>query len=233
MPAKRVLAVLAASAVLLSGVLALLATLVEADGIEADLAERSRQALAEAGLPTDVVSFSGRDADVRARTPREALLASAVVATVDGVRSVDVSEVATASPAQAERGLVAEAHRAATALLQRAVDDVLAEHPITFRPDSAALTRAGEDAVAEVAAVLADAPSDRRFEVGGHVARVLGSDREGAEELSHARAAAVAEELVNHGIPPQQVTSVGYGDTRPLSRLGTSAIDRRVEITVR
>ncbi|EHR63383.1 OmpA/MotB family protein [Saccharomonospora cyanea] len=237
MPAPRVLAALAALAVLVSGVLASVATLVERDGIEADLTTRSREALARYRVPADVVDFSGRDATVSARSPRSALLAKAVVESVDGVRSVDV--VTTGShdgPPGAHLGALVDPgtdDAAAKARLQWSLDRVLADTPITFLPDSARLTSDGEAAVAKVAESLVEAPTDWRFEVGGHVARVPGADPESAEELSYERAEAVTEELVNLGISPEQVEAVGYGDTRPLSEHGTSPTDRRVEISVR
>ncbi|TMZ46172.1 OmpA family protein, partial [Klebsiella pneumoniae] len=65
MSAPRRFAVLAVLAVVVSGVLALLAVLVERDDIESDLTTRARDALEQAHLPTDVVTFSGRDATVR------------------------------------------------------------------------------------------------------------------------------------------------------------------------
>jgi outer membrane protein OmpA-like peptidoglycan-associated protein len=233
MPATRVLAALAATAVVLTGLLALVATVVVRDDVETELAERARQALSQAELPTDVVSFSGRDASIRARSPREAVLASAVVAEVDGVRSVDIAAFTSGPRTGSDSDALASPDAAAKARLQRSLDRVLAEHPITFRPDSATPTRAGRQAVAEVASVLSDAPSDWRFEVQGHVARVSDTDRKGAMELSRARAETVADELVDAGLPRRRLTTVGHGDTRPLSTLGTSAIDRRVEIHVR
>lgn len=236
MPAPRVLAALAALAVLVSGALALVATLVERDGIETELTTRSREALARYRVPADVVDFSGRDATVSARSPRSALLAKAVVESVDGVRSVDV--VTTGShggPPGAHLGALVDpgTDDAAKARLQRSLDRVLADTPITFLPDSARLTSEGESAVVKVAESLVEAPTDWRFEVGGHVARVPGADPESAEELSYERAEAVTEELVNQGISPGQVEAVGHGDTRPLSEHGTSPTDRRVEISVR
>ncbi|CAM2784724.1 OmpA family protein [Saccharomonospora xinjiangensis] len=235
MPAPRLLAAFAALAVLVTGVLALVATVVERGGIEADLTARSREALSRSGLPAEAVSFSGRDATVQARSPHEALLAESVVEDVDGVRSVDVViSGGHGGPPTPQRGAApADPGASAKARLQRSLDEVLADNPITFRPYSSDLTSGGEDAVARVAETLSGAPTDWRFEVAGHTARVSGADPESAEELSYARAEAVAEELVDLGVPPDQVKPVGYGDTRPLSRHGTSAIDRRVEISVR
>ncbi len=234
MPPARRYAVLTALAVLVTGALAFAATSVERAGIEADLTTRARDALSASNLPGEV-SFTGRDATVRTGTPREALLARAVVRGLDGVRSVTV----VSAPGRAEGGpdgtpdAVTDPDTVAKARLQRAVDDVLADDPIEFRPYSADPSPDGLDTVSAVAALLADAPSDWRFEVGGHVARVPGAEPESAGELSEARAEVVAEELVDLGVSPEQVNPVGYGDTRPLSDRGTSAADRRVEITVR
>src|SRR5690606_18408148 len=89
MSASRRFTVFAVAAVLVSGALALTAALVERADIESELTARAQEALAQSRLPTDVVTFSGRDATVRADSRREALLAKAVIDEVDGVRSVE------------------------------------------------------------------------------------------------------------------------------------------------
>ncbi|WP_298179731.1 OmpA family protein [Saccharomonospora sp.] len=223
MSAPRRFAVLAVLAVVVSGVLALLAVLVERDDIESDLTTRARDALEQAHLPTDVVTFSGRDATVRTDSLQDALFAKAMLEGVEGVRSVEIAEPASARDPDASRKVG----------LQREIDRALAETPITFAADSANLDADGRKAVENVAELLETAPTDWRFEIAGHVARVSGAEPESARELSHERAEAVAEELVDSGVSPGQVDPVGYGATRPLSDSGTSSIDRRVEITVR
>ncbi|WP_277671381.1 OmpA family protein [Saccharomonospora viridis] len=223
MSASRRFTVFAVAAVLVSGALALTAALVERADIESELTARAQEALAQSRLPTDVVTFSGRDATVRADSRREALLAKAVIDEVDGVRSVEIAAPKSASEPHAER----------KAGLQRGIDEALADTPITFAADSANLDAAGRQAVKNVADLLTEAPTDWRFEIAGHVARVPGAEPESARKLSYERAEAVAEELVKSGLPPDRVEPVGYGATRPLSDSGTSSIDRRVEITVR
>ncbi|EIF00696.1 OmpA family protein [Saccharomonospora glauca] len=234
MRAPRVLAALAAlAAVLISGVLALVATLVERDDIEADLAVRSQEALARYRVPADVVDVAGRDATVLADSPRSALLAKAVVENVDGVRSAAIVIGSRESAGTGRVDTAVDPDAPAKARLQRSLDRQLTANPITFLPNSARLTSDGEKAVRRVAESLTEAPTDWRFEVGGHAARVSGADSRSAEELSRARAETVAEELVSLGVSPDQVKAIGYGDARPLSKHGTAASDRRVEIRVR
>jgi OOP family OmpA-OmpF porin len=69
-----------------------------------------------------------------------------------------------------------------------------------------------------------------RFEVGGH------TDSDGDDnsnlKLSDQRAAAVKKILVDFGVPESQLTTKGYGETKPLSPNTTSdgkANNRRVE----
>ncbi len=66
------------------------------------------------------------------------------------------------------------------------------------------------------------------IEVGGH------TDVRGSEEynqaLSERRAQSVANELMNNGVMPQRIRTVGYGESRPIS--SDHAMNRRVEIII-
>lgn len=66
------------------------------------------------------------------------------------------------------------------------------------------------------------------LEVSGH------TDTRGSEEynqkLSEQRAQAVTNELINNGISPQRIRTVGYGESRPIS--SDHALNRRVEIII-
>ncbi|PXY37160.1 hypothetical protein DI005_36915 [Prauserella sp. PE36] len=212
-------------ALLVTGALAFLATRFEADGIESDLLARSRSALADAGLPGASVSFEGRDATVSGLSAREAEWAVGVVAGVEGVRAADAAE----STPRREPGVPEDARQR----LQAELDGLLATQPISFQPDTAVLTPEGESAMTAVLELLGTTPTDIRFEVGGHVARLPGGDPAGARALSQERADAVAQRLIASGIANTRVTAIGYGDTRPLSPSGDTGADRRVEITVR
>ena len=75
--------------------------------------------------------------------------------------------------------------------------------------------------------------SNVRFEIGGH------TDSQGPDDynliLSQARAQAVVDYLVIHGVNPSQLIAHGYGETRPIdSKKGkeAEAKNRRVEFKV-
>ncbi|MBN6034974.1 OmpA family protein [Amycolatopsis sp. 195334CR] len=113
--------------------------------------------------------------------------------------------------------------------LQAEIDQLLAAEPITFTPDTAELTAESEQTVSRIREVLAKAPADATFEVGGHVAKTPG-DEESGLELSRQRAEAVAKLVAGEAVPAERITAKGYGDTRPKAGGGD---DRRVEITVK
>ncbi|MGC7098102.1 OmpA family protein [Amycolatopsis lurida] len=113
--------------------------------------------------------------------------------------------------------------------LQTEIDQLLAAEPITFTPDTAELTAESESTVSRLREVLAKAPADATFEVGGHVAKTPG-DEEAGLELSRQRAEAVAKLVAGDAVPAERITAKGYGDTRPKAGGGD---DRRVEITVK
>lgn len=234
----RRLALFAALAFVVSGVLALVATFVERGGIEADLASRTREALARSGLAAEKITFSGRDALVRAGSPQDVPDAATVVENVDGVRSATVTgsaEQAPGPPSEPDRRPEAatDPDAAAKARFQRDLDEALADNPIRFGAYSTKLDAEDRDTVEEVADLVAETPTDWRFEVGGHTLRVPDDDPESAEELSYERAVAVVEELADQGVSPDRLQPAGYGHTRPVSDSGMTPIDRRVEVTVR
>lgn len=96
-----------------------------------------------------------------------------------------------------------------------------------FHHDSAVLLPQGQREVARVAGVLNRYP-ETRIEVRGH------SDATGAhgcnQQLSRERAEAVADGLVQHGVPRHRISVVGYGERQPVS--SSHAMNRRVEIVV-
>jgi outer membrane protein OmpA-like peptidoglycan-associated protein len=86
-----------------------------------------------------------------------------------------------------------------------------------------ALSPAGSSQVARVAAVAAAQPG-LRVAVEGHSETASMADR--AAE----RAAAVRNALVGAGLPPNAVTSQGFGDSRPLGSAASE--NRRVEVVI-
>ncbi|MET8852920.1 OmpA family protein [Amycolatopsis sp. NPDC004625] len=236
-----------AIAVLVTALLAGVATWTQGGSMERDLTARAQTALFEAGLPTGDVRFDGRDATLSGFPPEQALRALEVVQGVDGVRAAkvdgDVTPVApnpdpntstTASPPPVASSSPPPTTTTTAppptdkAGVQAEIDRMLTEAPVSFEPDSARLTADGTQAARSIAIALAKAPAGFRYRVTGHVARGPGGES-AALKLSRDRARAVARILTTNGLAVSRVTYRGLGDTRPATG---GEEDRRVEITV-
>lgn len=104
---------------------------------------------------------------------------------------------------------------------------------VTFATGSAALTPEAEALIASLArALTAPELARSRFRIEGHTDAV-GSEAMN-QALSERRAAAVRDHLVQrHGIAPERLTTVGFGEIRPLIPTpdGTpEARNRRVQV---
>jgi outer membrane protein OmpA-like peptidoglycan-associated protein len=246
MSAARVWLRLLPLALLVTAALAGVATWASSGDIGANLASRSQSALAAAGLSGGQVGFSGRDATLRGFPADKAQQAADVVRGVDGVRDVTVS-TATTKPAAAPPSVPVTPPPSTPATpttspsaplppaaktkstLQKQINQVLADAPITFEPNTADLTPDGSQSARRIADLITNADVTARFTIGGHVAEGPGGEK-AALKLSQDRAKAVAKLLTTDGVEAKLITSKGYGDTRPSSDDGE---DRRVEITVR
>ncbi|MFT7869399.1 MULTISPECIES: OmpA family protein [Amycolatopsis] len=231
-------------AVLVTALLAGIATWTRSGSMERDLTARSQAALFQAGLPTGDVRFDGRDATLSGFPPAQALQALEIVQHVEGVRAAkvngDVIPVApsstTATTAPTTTTTTSPPPTTSTtappptdkAGVQAEIDRMLTETPIAFEPDTAKLTPDGEQAARSIAVALAKAPAGFRYRVTGHVARGPGGES-AALKLSRDRARAVARILTANGLTANRVTYRGLGDTRPATG---GEEDRRVEITV-
>jgi len=107
---------------------------------------------------------------------------------------------------------------------------------ILFPPGSASLSKEGQDAVRNVAGVLADIP-DRAYQVGGHTDNVpIASQRFPSNwHLGAARAISVADLLVDAGLSGTRVSAASYSDHRPVDTNRTpegKANNRRIEISI-
>lgn len=72
-----------------------------------------------------------------------------------------------------------------------------------------------------------------KVQLAGHTDNI--GKAEDNQRLSEARAQAVRQQLVAFGCKPENITAVGYGDTRPVADNDTEegrALNRRVEITI-
>ncbi|GGG27809.1 hypothetical protein GCM10010964_14670 [Caldovatus sediminis] len=120
-------------------------------------------------------------------------------------------------------------------------DRFVFQSEVLFPPGSADLSAAGERSVRDLARVLLDIarqiPPDIAWilRVDGHADRTpIRTARFASNwELSAARAIAVAQLLIQEGLPPNRVAATAFGDTQPLDPGDTPeayARNRRIEL---
>jgi outer membrane protein OmpA-like peptidoglycan-associated protein len=216
--------------------------------IEASLAARSQAALADAGYTDLHVTFTGRDGVVSNLSPfDDAAEIASIVREVVGVRVVDVPMVSqdpstpTEPTTQSSTSAVPSASPAAppSATPQPSVDAAQtrsaldAAGPVRFASDDAGIGSA-QARVDQLAAIVLSGPPDARYEVRGYTDSV--GDADANLHLSDERAAAVVEALVAAGVPEQQLSAVGFGETSPLVQPELTDDDkqanRRVEVVL-
>ena len=135
--------------------------------------------------------------------------------------------------------IIAENRRMIDELKSRGVDarqtdrGVVINLPdVLFEFDSAKLTPEARDTTREISTVISDLQG-RRIAVEGH------TDSKGTaaynERLSRDRAEAVADSLVDRGMPRSSLSVRGYGEDKPVASNDTDsgrARNRRVEVVV-
>lgn len=112
-------------------------------------------------------------------------------------------------------------------------DRIVITEAIFFREARAELLPSAIPVLEAVRAVIADHPEIPYFLVEGHT-NTNGSDAYNAR-LSDARAFAVMDYLVQHGVEPKRLLSKGFGESRLLvaeDHADAEAINRRVEFRV-
>lgn len=104
---------------------------------------------------------------------------------------------------------------------------------VYFEVNKSVVQPAMRSRLVEIARALARAGDDSRLLIEGH------TDADGSNEynleLSRLRAEAVRSVLVSGGVPPDQIETQGYGETRPIASNNTTsgkAQNRRVEIVL-
>lgn len=134
-----------------------------------------------------------------------------------------------------EEAMRQELARAEGVSVQREMNNLA----VTFRSDmlfdvnSAALKPAFRDELGRVAGVVNDYPQTTLV-VAGH------TDSSGAADynlkLSELRAGSVRQALVDAGVAPGRIETIGYGETMPVADNGSEsgrAMNRRVNITIK
>ncbi len=102
-------------------------------------------------------------------------------------------------------------------------------HGIRFALDRAEIETDSEPTLRSAAQALRDNPN-AEVEIGGHTDDTGTVDHN--QQLSNARAQAVADWLVAHGISRDQITVKGYGSTVPRAANDTEehrSLNRRIE----
>lgn len=107
---------------------------------------------------------------------------------------------------------------------------------ILFPSGKAKLSPQGEEAIAEVAQVLATI-GDRNFQVAGHTDNVPITKKKFKSnwELSTARAVAVVKHMIKNGMDSTNLSAAGYAETQPAASNDTEegrAQNRRIEIVL-
>ncbi len=112
-------------------------------------------------------------------------------------------------------------------------DRILLDDRIYFEFDQAVVAKKSVALVGRVAELIKEHPEYVQISIEGH------TDEAGSAEynqrLSEARASAVRDLLIKNGVEPYRLVFVGYGETRPVKRLGPNEdgqINRRVEFYI-
>jgi outer membrane protein OmpA-like peptidoglycan-associated protein len=115
---------------------------------------------------------------------------------------------------------------------QQELDALLAKTTIRFESESTAVSAESLDLLRQLVAVTRNCPKVR-FKIAGH------TDASGSEEfnlkLSQGRAQAVTERLTELGVEPGRITTIGYGESRPVADNATEAgraLNRRIEFII-
>ena len=215
-----------------------LSLLVQQPAIETDLLQRTRQALAEAGLPTQMVSFNGRDGVLAGTVVGEADVErlQTVVSGVYGVHQVDNRLIPvsseTAQPVLEPVDALLPVSGTLYTPSKKYPIEQLSLDKLQFEYARAELDADGMAVLGNVLAALHQHPT-MVIEVSAH------TDDEGTAlgnlAVTQARAEVVRNYLLSQKVDAKQVVAKGYGSTRPIvehqSAEGSSK-NRRIDITV-
>ncbi|MER7560452.1 OmpA family protein [Nocardioides sp. NPDC126508] len=243
---RRIVVAAIVGVVLLGGLTAVQDTVFR-ERVEDKLTDSAAAELSEAGLDDVDVSFTGRDGEVTAKTEAAAAEAGALVEDVTGVRVVrafgpdgevtgEVTGGATSESgsedADAEGSAEPEPSESAAPSAEEreeAQTELDKFRSIGFEHNSDVLTADGLKLVKAVAAALTEHP-EVTVRIEGH-ADITG-DLAHTQDLSERRAKRVLATLVKLGIGAERLSSVGYGETRPLVAGTPDPRNRRVEFTI-
>ncbi len=176
------------------------------------------------------VTLTGTVADDATGAAAEQAVAAALPGiSVDNQLVVDPSIAGgAAGPGTAPGAGSAELDAAAKQQLQASISQLLGGSPISFEPNSPALTPAGSATVGRLLELVRAVPG-ARLQIDGFVATGPGGGRLTAQQLSEQRAAAVRDALTVGGVAADHIVARGLGEG---SSPAAQAAGRRVDITV-
>jgi chemotaxis protein MotB len=199
---------------------------------------------------SDQHSAIGRAADDTATCQRDRETDRAAAEQVASTLKISQSELDALRAERAETEKRLESFRALTASFQKMIDSgklqVTMRHgrmivklpaEILFASDSAEVLKAGQAALAEVAAILKKMP-ERRFMVAGHTDNLPVAPPSAFRnnlQLSTARAETVTEQLIADGMNASHLSAAGYSEHEPVRENSTEAgrrENRRIEIVL-
>lgn len=213
------------------GLLTLLCANHHSPHIEADLTNRTGDALRAMGLPDAKISAEGMIVELNGIVPDEAtkLRAGETAAKIWGVAEVR-NNLRVEAPVVPQ---MTKEERKVAEDCQAEFNRLLSSSNIQFQTSSAYIARASHALLDKLAAAAASCPA-ARIEIGGH------TDPEGGPEmnmlLSKRRAEAVVAYLTGKGVDKARLTAEGYGPNKPIadnSTLEGMSKNRRTEFKVK
>lgn len=176
------------------------------------------------GLTAGDTTWAGATVTVTGATApgdqRYEALAEEIRSRFDGLAEVDTS------------GVEVDTGPEAVAAVQSAIDQALADQPITFGQDSSDIDSTSDELLASIADQLGGLPGVA-VEVVGHTDDLGPADQN--LTLSQLRAEAVVTRLVELGVDQARFTARGAGESEPIADNGTSAgraQNRRIELVL-
>lgn len=222
-------------------------------GHEAELAKRSAELEARdsliAGLENEVRTLGGNLEKVRASMGEEIAAQAAAAEAAREELKASQQEILQLKRLREQAEAEAAQFAALTERFKSMIDSGRLEvvrrdgrmmlklpDDILFPSGQKRLKKGGQEALAEVATVLAEAATDREFLVAGHTDNVplrRGGRFKSNWELSTARATEVVKLLIKQGVLPERLAAAGYGEYDPIADNSTEEgreKNRRLEI---
>lgn len=222
---------------LIVATLTLFAMLFNQPAMETDLLQRTRQALSEAGLPSDSVRFKGRDGILIGTVADENTANQLIDITrrVYGVRTVNNHLIVANTPAEQSEDASSPPPPAGKGFHKPSKQYPIEQIDLSALQFDYARAELNSDAPAVLDKVVAELQKNpqMKIEVSAH------TDDNGTPlgnfAVTRARAEAIRNYLLSKGVKPEQVKARGYGSTRPVADNKTEQgreANRRIEITV-